>query len=792
MQGESKAPLPVSMSQPANVLPTRPRGTKGRLKHEARYLFKWIAQAGMFVYMEGGVIPGMLITLRERFGMDYFQLGMLGSVVYLTLSIGCPFFGWLYRHYNAKRIIGVALALNNAAMLAFALCPTSLPNLFIGLRGVVGFFQAALVVYTPVWIDEFAPDGSHATWMAWLQAATPFGIMLGYMAASAFTFSGHDTLGGIYTFRYAFLLQVALVTPYLAGIWAVPSRHINVVARFRSKMHAASIWETDLKIPSHGEVSPRSIVSGMARKALHYTSATGVRLSSTFIERDGPPGPRHRDGGREGEREREIQLSLPDDDDEEEEEEDAVDEKKNNNKTEREGPEPATSAAKNGGGGGGGLRVSFSRLISPLDSLHSLTPSSPSGCDCDSEPGGWRRQRADAAEGMEMSRVCSSSSRRSPKGLSPPPPSRAPPPVPVADRSEPEHGTDDEMSLLKTCVRSQGGSAGDEIGKASIAMNIHDCDAAADPNATAAPPTHADDWRGDFALGNSFRRDRASSVGSAGSVGSVGTRVSYSMAIWTLVTNVTYMSIVFSLSALYFVVTGIQYWATDYLETELNGDEKIVRLQFMLTSATAPVAGVIFGGWFVEFIGGYKGREQRRKALGWCLFFGSLACVASVFVTLVSNTWFAAALLWILLFFGGAVLPGGSGIFISVIPTNIRTIGSSFAAIVFNLFGYFLSPFLSGLISEEYNSLTLGFRIILGWSGFALIFFSIAYCTSPSPDGPPYEVVLLGPEGDAVVRPPQNSRALAGDAKNDESPSLEIGELDIDNELSNKKVEQVL
>jgi len=205
------------------------------------------------------------------------------------------------------------------------------------------------------------------------------------------------------------------------------------------------------------------------------------------------------------------------------------------------------------------------------------------------------------------------------------------------------------------------------------------------------------------------------------------------------------MSIVFSLSALYFVVTGIQYWATDYLETELNGNKNVVRLQFLFTSATAPVAGVIFGGWFVEWIGGYKGTDQRRKALGWCLFFGVLACTCAVFVTLVSGTWFCAALLWFQLFFGASVLPGGSGIFISVIPHNIRTIGSSFAAIVFNLLGYFLSPFLSGLISQEYNSLLLGFRIILGWSGFAIIFFAVAYYTSPRSESS-FEKSLLAEE----------------------------------------------
>jgi len=532
-QKESPVSEPVALRMISPINRWETGESEEAQKAKAAYLFKYIAQTGMFVYMESGAIPGMLQHLKEKFNLDYFQLGILGSVIYLSLSLGCPFFAWMYRKYNAKFILGVTVIVNNLTTLSFALCPTSLPNLFITLRAAVGLSQAGLVVYTPVWIDEFAPAGKHATWMATLQAATPFGIMFGYLAASAFTFSGKDTLLGIYTFRYPFLLQVLVVCPYAALYWIVPNKHINVLAHFKlaDPSRRGNSWDEDLKLPDEEEIH-------------EFTSLEGsIQVAPIDVEGDVEK----------------VQLNSP------------------------------SVPWKGGLSIGGGIEMGHS---------------------------------ANSPPGQEM------------KGGS--------------------------------------GSAID----AGVPEMLKGMD-----------------------------------------------------AVIALVRNKTYMFIVISLTALYFVVTGIQYWATDYLETELHGNSTTVRLQFLFTSATAPVAGVIFGGWFVERVGGYKGKAQRRTTLGWCTGFGCCAVVAAVFVTMVNSTWAAAGLLWVLLFFGGSVLPGGSGIFISVIPPNIRTIGSSFAAIIFNLFGYFLSPFLSGLLSEEYSSLTLGFRFILSFSLVAIIFMGLAYKT---------------------------------------------------------------
>lgn len=43
--------------------------------------------------------------------------------------------------------------------------------------------QAPLIIYMPVWVDEFAPPESAAVWMALLQASVAMGIMFGYVTA---------------------------------------------------------------------------------------------------------------------------------------------------------------------------------------------------------------------------------------------------------------------------------------------------------------------------------------------------------------------------------------------------------------------------------------------------------------------------------------------------------------------------------------------------------------------------------------------------------------------------------
>jgi hypothetical protein len=54
------------------------------------------------------------------------------------------------------------------------------------------------------------------------------------------------------------------------------------------------------------------------------------------------------------------------------------------------------------------------------------------------------------------------------------------------------------------------------------------------------------------------------------------------------------------------VITGIQYWFSDYLITYLYIDKSTVYISFAIISITGPVLGVIVGGNVCASLGGYN------------------------------------------------------------------------------------------------------------------------------------------------------------------------------------------
>jgi MFS transporter, Spinster family, sphingosine-1-phosphate transporter len=57
-----------------------------------------------------------------------------------------------------------------------------------------------------------------------------------------------------------------------------------------------------------------------------------------------------------------------------------------------------------------------------------------------------------------------------------------------------------------------------------------------------------------------------------------------------------------ALSCLYFVITGIQYWISDYMLEVLGTSMAYVYTSYSLTSVTGPVVGVICGKRENEFV----------------------------------------------------------------------------------------------------------------------------------------------------------------------------------------------
>lgn len=212
-----------------------------------------------------------------------------------------------------------------------------------------------------------------------------------------------------------------------------------------------------------------------------------------------------------------------------------------------------------------------------------------------------------------------------------------------------------------------------------------------------------------------------------------------------------------ALTALYFVVTGIQFWGTSYMLIALQAPQPLVNLMFVLCAASGPTLGVLVGGAVVDRCGGYRGVRNRVTALRLVTAAGNLCeslvskyhlstglvalCCAGV-ASIVHSFYLFVGALWLILFLGGSILPSCSGILVSIVPRKQRPISSSLCLLTFNLFGYFLSVVLSGLLMQIVDmyyptcdiacSRRLGFRLVLLWSFWSFLFLYLAYTAALS------------------------------------------------------------
>ncbi|RLN51311.1 hypothetical protein BBJ29_005121 [Phytophthora kernoviae] len=448
-----------------------------KTRAEAGYLFKYLILTQIVVYLEAGSIPCLLDQLSVSLSLDATQQGALGGVVYLALSAASPLCAFFLHRYSPKLVLGLSLLCNNVAVLMLALTPTGYAfsaNMLILARALVGFTQAFPCIYTPLWVDEYAPREKVAGWMSYLQGSVPMGVMLGYFAGTVSNWLVPESFSLIQTWRWPFLVQFLALLPINVAIFFVPKKH--------------------LVIRSDGEREP--VGSGASI------------LEEEFIE-----------------------------------------------------------------------------------------------------------------------------------------------------------------------VYEQG---------------------------------------------------------------------AFSDGVYELLHIPVFCLIVFGLTTVYFVVTGVQYWSTIFMIKSLHASKYLVNGLFVVVSGTGPIFGVFFGGWIIDRYGGYIGVEQRAKALGICMILGLIAFSVSAVTTFFDDVYITSGFLWLLLFFGGAILPACTGIFISVVPAEHRALASSFSVMIFNLFGYALSPYLTGLIMEwvisqqgqlgsyfetcdEACAYRIGFRFCLCWSVWSVLCIGTAW-----------------------------------------------------------------
>eukprot|EP00128_Syssomonas_multiformis_P018483 Colp12_sorted_trinity150504_noHs@25141 len=200
---DSSAPRPVTHNIPVRKL---------------RWMFTLLIMIQVMLNYDSGAIPAGLSDIKRQFNLSYVEDGLLGSLVYVGLTVSCLISGPLLQRFKPKRVVAFTLSLNAGFCLLFAAAPNTVALMFS--RVGVGMSHAFMVIYTPVWVDEFAPRESCTLWMSLGQAGAPLGIMLGYLVSGIVSAQGGNV-------RIAFFIQTALLIPLILILYFVPGKYMN-------------------------------------------------------------------------------------------------------------------------------------------------------------------------------------------------------------------------------------------------------------------------------------------------------------------------------------------------------------------------------------------------------------------------------------------------------------------------------------------------------------------------------------------------------------------------------------
>ncbi|KEG10067.1 putative transporter protein [Trypanosoma grayi] len=179
-----------------------------------------------------------------------------------------------------------------------------------------------------------------------------------------------------------------------------------------------------------------------------------------------------------------------------------------------------------------------------------------------------------------------------------------------------------------------------------------------------------------------------------------------------LIRNTEYMCSALAMCSLYFVVTGLQNFVTQYLRADpFNASMKTIMIGFGGAVVTAPVFGVITGGVLLDRIGGYQ-RNLRRVTMFTCVW-GAAAAFFSVMCIFVRDTMTFLFVISIVLFCGGAIIPPVSGTVMSSVPEKLRPAGAAISQMMYNLLGNFSGPMVCGLVADWTGELKYGIYTVL-------------------------------------------------------------------------------
>jgi len=163
--------------------------------------------------------------------------------------------------------------------------------------------------------------------------------------------------------------------------------------------------------------------------------------------------------------------------------------------------------------------------------------------------------------------------------------------------------------------------------------------------------------------------------------------------------NPIFVVLVLGTSGLFYVVSGIQYWVTLYLMMKFPGQESLIRGFFIVIATTGPIIGLIIGSLSGSYVKTEDKDELRLGYVNQCLVYGCLAGISSLGAMYFQNLYLICFSAWLILLFGGAILPLITTAILGGLEDSDHTTGASLSTFSQNIFGWGLSCIISGYFS---------------------------------------------------------------------------------------------
>jgi MFS family permease len=131
--------------------------------------------ANLFLNYDTGVIPASLLEILKEIDLDFKEQALIGALVYIGLSFASLFVAPVFSKFGPSKVMAFVLVLNSICCFIFSFSYIK-PILFT-CRFLMGVTEAFVVIYGPVWVNNYAPDEHSTKWMGFLQACAGMGMI---------------------------------------------------------------------------------------------------------------------------------------------------------------------------------------------------------------------------------------------------------------------------------------------------------------------------------------------------------------------------------------------------------------------------------------------------------------------------------------------------------------------------------------------------------------------------------------------------------------------------------------